>query len=178
MLCSDQPFQVFAKPVGARCNLSCTYCYYLSKQALAGQGAGACMSDALLERYICQHIEACIDSVIQFSWHGGEPRLFGLDGFKRIVDLQKKHCPKDRQIVNGIQTNGTLLDEAWYEFLAKESWSVGLSLDGPAVFHDQCRVMAQGQPTCGQVLEAYERLRKHGIATEILCVVHACIVAR
>jgi uncharacterized protein len=48
---------------------------------------------------------------------------------------------------------------------------VGLSLDGPAAFHDQHRVTAKGQPTFSQVLEAYERLQKHGIATEILCVV-------
>ncbi|NQV35432.1 MAG: radical SAM protein, partial [Phycisphaeraceae bacterium] len=173
MLCSDQPFQVFAKPVGARCNLSCTYCYYLSTQTLAGQGAAACMSDTLLERYICPHIELCKDSVIQFSWHGGEPTLFGLEGFRRIVALQKKHCPEGRRIVNGIQTNGTLLDEAWCEFLAQEGFAVGLSLDGPGVFHDQHRVTAKGQPTCGEVLDAYERLQTHGIATEILCVVNA-----
>jgi len=131
------------------------------------------MSDVLLEGYICQHIEACSGPVIQFSWHGGEPALFGVDGFRRIVDLQKKHCPEGRQIANGIQTNGTLLDEPWCEFLAKEGFAVGLSLDGPEQFHDQYRVTAQGQPTFVKVLEAYERLQRHGIATEILCVVNA-----
>ena len=99
--------------------------------------------------------------------------MFGVEGYKRIVALQKKHCPEGRQIVNGIQTNGTLLDQAWCDFLAREEFTVGLSLDGPAVFHDQYRVTADGQPTFGKVLESYKRLQGHGIATEILCVVNA-----
>jgi uncharacterized protein len=91
-------FQIFAKPVGARCNLTCHYCYY---QQHADQAAPVRMSDDLLETYIAQHIEACTDPVIQFSWHGGEPTLMGLDAFHRIVTLQEKHRPAERVIANG-----------------------------------------------------------------------------
>lgn len=131
------------------------------------------MPDDLLEKYIVQHIEACTDPVISFAWHGGEPTLFGLDGFRRIVALQKKHCPSDRSIVNGIQTNGMLLDDVWCRFLATERFTVGLSLDGTAQFHDPYRVTARGAPTHSQVMQAYERLRDNGIQTECLCVVHS-----
>jgi uncharacterized protein len=31
-----QPFHVMAKPLGSRCNLDCTYCYYLPKKELLG----------------------------------------------------------------------------------------------------------------------------------------------
>jgi len=54
------------------------------------------MPDDLLETYIVQHIHACTDPVIRFSWHGGEPTLFGLDGFRKIMALQKRHCPEGR----------------------------------------------------------------------------------
>ncbi|MBN2319138.1 MAG: anaerobic sulfatase maturase [Acidobacteria bacterium] len=166
---THREFQVFVKPVGPRCNLHCRYCYYLSHSFPGSQS----MSGELLEAYILQHIEACTEPVIQFSWHGGEPTLYGLDGFRRIVGLQKKHCPPDGVIVNGIQTNGILLDEAWCRFLAEEKFVVGLSLDGPERIHDLYRVTAKGSPTHKQVMRAYGRLRKHGVQTECLCVVHS-----
>ena len=162
-------FQVLAKLVGARCNLRCDYCYYLSR----GNPGVPFIPDDLLEIYIVQHIRACTEPVIPFSWHGGEPTLFGLDGYRRIVSLQKRHCPEGRRIVNGIQTNGLLLDEDWCRFLAAEQFVVGLSLDGTAPVHDCYRVTATGESTHAQVLESYERLRRHGVATECLCVVHS-----
>ncbi len=167
-------FQILAKPVGARCNLHCAYCYYLPY----ANSEPASMPYDLLEIYIRQHIQACSSPIIQFSWHGGEPTLFGLDGFRKIVSLQKKLCPAERRIINGIQTNGILLDSDWYRFLAMEGFTVGLSLDGPELIHNRFRT-AQGQnPTHSQVLEAFERLRDHGIATECLCVVHSATVQR
>ncbi len=162
-------FQVFVKPVGALCNLHCRYCYYLPHSFRGSRK----MSGELLETYILQHIEACTDPVIQFAWHGGEPTLYGIDGFRKIVALQKKHCPADRSIVNGIQTNGILLDEAWCRFLAEEKFTVGLSLDGPESAHNLYRVTPEGEPTHGQVMRAYDRLRKYGVRTECLCVVHS-----
>ena len=29
MVTASREFQIFVKPVGAACNLDCTYCYYL-----------------------------------------------------------------------------------------------------------------------------------------------------
>jgi hypothetical protein len=79
---------------------------------------------------------------------------------------------------NGIQTNGTLLNEEWCRFLAAESFSVGLSLDGPAELHDPNRRTLGGEPTHAQAMRAYELLRKAGIHTDILCVVHNVNVRR
>ncbi len=162
-------FQIFAKPVGARCNLNCTYCYYLPYWDSAPQN----MPDDLLEKYIQQHIRTCSDPAIQFSWHGGEPTLLGLDRFRRIVAVQKKHCPTDKYIINGIQTNGTLLDKEWCQFLALEGFTVGLSLDGPEKIHNRYRVTPHQTPTHSQALEAYRLLREYDVSTECLCVVHS-----
>jgi uncharacterized protein len=43
-------FHVMVKPVGAACNLDCTYCFYLSKQTLPGGPGSGRMDDELLER--------------------------------------------------------------------------------------------------------------------------------
>lgn len=43
------PFFVMAKPIGATCNLHCSYCYYLEKDALYAPAQQAVMSDQLLD---------------------------------------------------------------------------------------------------------------------------------
>jgi uncharacterized protein len=173
MVKASHGFQVFAKPVGPICNLDCHYCYYLKKEHLYPKGEPFRMPEDILAEYIVQHIDACPDPVIRFSWHGGEPTVLGLDTFRRIVALQRKHQPSNRHIANGMQTNGTLLDDQWCRFLAQEDFAVGLSLDGPQDIHDRYRVTKDGEPTYEQTMRGYELLRKYRVACDILCVVNS-----
>lgn len=166
-------FQVFVKPVGASCNLACTYCYYLDKSELSAYSGLHRMADDLLEMYIIQHIQASAEPTIFFSWHGGEPTLAGLDYFRRITEIQKKHLPANRVALNGIQTNGILLNEAWCQFLKKENFIVGISIDGPEEFHSANRVRRNGQSGFNAVVRAYQHLKSHQIPVEILCVVNS-----
>jgi uncharacterized protein len=170
---ASRGFQVFVKPIGPVCNMRCRYCYYLEKERLYPNGELFRMPHDLLEAYIVQHIDASPDELIRFSWHGGEPTLLRLDYFRTIVELQRKHRPSDRPIANGIQTNGTLLDDAWCSFLAAEGFAVGLSLDGPQELHDRCRLGREGRSTFLQTMRGYERLRAHGVLTDVLCVLNA-----
>lgn len=173
MVKASRDFQIFAKPIGAVCNLDCKYCYYLEKEHLFPPGQSLRMSDDMLEKYIVQQIDACAKEEIGFSWHGGEPTLLGLDYFENIVALQRKHRPPGRSISNGIQTNGTLLDDNWCRFLKRQNFTVGLSLDGPRQLHDGYRVTKGQQPTHKDVMRGYKLLRQHHIPCDILCVVHA-----
>jgi uncharacterized protein len=173
MVRASHGFQVFVKPIGSICNLDCCYCYYLEKEHLYPGGESFRMPDDILEEYISQHIEASSDPVIRFSWHGGEPTLLGLDYFRRIVELQCWHRPPGRRIANGIQTNGTLLDDDWCRFLAAEGFAVGLSLDGPRDMHDRYRLTRDGEPTHERAMRGYRLLQRHRVNTDILCVVNA-----
>ena len=172
MATATREFQVMAKPIGAICNLDCKYCYYLEKKDLYPKEKLFRMADDVLERYIIQHIEASPKELVFFSWHGGEPTVVGLDYFRRIVELERKHKPEGRRILNGIQTNGTLLDDEWYRFLADEGFYVGLSIDGPRELHDRYRYSKGGQATHKQVVHAYRMLRQYRVTTDVLCVVH------
>jgi uncharacterized protein len=169
---ASREFQVFAKPGGSVCNLNCHYCYYLEKKNLYRAGDSFRMFDDILEAYILQHIDASPNEVINFSWHGGEPTVLGLDYFRKIVELQHMHRPPGRQIRNGIQTNGTLLDEDWCRFLVAEGFGVGLSLDGPKELHDLYRVNKKQEPTHEQAMRGYALLQKYQIPFDILCVVN------
>ncbi|GAI42214.1 unnamed protein product, partial [marine sediment metagenome] len=173
MVKASRNFQVFVKPVGSICNLDCHYCYYLKKEHLYPNDESFRMPDIILEEYIAQHIEASAEPVIRFSWHGGEPTVLGLDYFRKIVEIQRKYQPPDQRITNGMQTNGTLLDEDWCRFLADEGFFIGLSLDGPQEMHDRHRLTKGGQPTFDQTMQGYGLLRQHQVSTDILCVVNA-----
>jgi uncharacterized protein len=168
---ASREFQIFAKPVGADCNLKCTYCYYLEKKKLFPAGIPMKMSDDTLENYIIQHIKASTGPVISFSWHGGEPLLAGIDFYRRVIALQHEHQPAGVTVINGIQTNGILLDEEWCRFLASENFLVGISIDGPGNLHDLHRHNRGNGSTFNEVLRGYRLLQKSGIQPEILCVV-------
>jgi uncharacterized protein len=173
MTTASRAFQVFAKPAGSACNLACRYCYYLGKEQLFPDGESLRMPDDILEAYMAQHIDAAPGSVVSFSWHGGEPTILGLDYFRKIVALQRRLCPPGRRIVNGMQTNGTLLDEDWCRFLAAEGFAVGISLDGPQGLHDGYRVTRGQHPSFEQAMRGYALVQRHQIPCNVLCVVHA-----
>ena len=85
-------FGAMIKPVGATCNLDCTYCYYLDKELQAPKVRPTdVMSDELLEEFIQQYIQGNQVPVVSFCWHGGEPLLAGLDFFRRAMELQQKY---------------------------------------------------------------------------------------
>lgn len=169
----SREFQIFAKPAGAICNLDCHYCYYLQKEQLYPDTRTFRMADDLLEAYIVQQIAITPGDEILFSWHGGEPTILGLDYFRRIVELQARHCPAGKRVANSIQTNGVLLNEAWCRFFKDERFAVGLSVDGPRELHDAYRVTKDQRATHAQVMQGYRLLRRHDIAVDLLCVVHA-----
>jgi len=170
---ASREFQIFVKPTGSLCNLACQYCYYLPKTALYPSQKSMRMADDVLEEYIVQHINAFPGKNIRFSWHGGEPTILGLDYFRKITDLQHKHLPSGSSILNGIQTNGTLLTEDFCRFFAAENFVVGLSLDGPQELHDRFRVYKDQRPSFTAAQRGFELLLRYQVQCDILCVVNA-----
>lgn len=174
---SRWPFHVMAKPIGPICNLDCSYCFYLEKESLypdAGGADGFRMNDEVLENYIRQYIEGQSKNAgeVNFAWQGGEPTLMGLPFFERVVELQKKHGRADLKVTNGLQTNGTLLDEQWARFLKEHDFLVGISIDGPEDIHDRHRYNKSGKGSIRQVMRGLELLKKHEVEFNTLTVVH------
>ena len=161
-----------AKPNGPLCNLDCAYCYYLGKKDLLPDPDGWRMSDATLERFIHQNIHGQDCERINFSWQGGEPTLLGIEFFEKAVRLQAMHCPPTRHIDNDIQTNGTLLDEAWCRFFRDNHFLVGVSIDGPADLHNAYRYDKNHQPTFDRVVAGIRLLQQHQVEFNTLTVVN------
>jgi len=167
-----RPFHILTKPVGPICNLDCKYCFYLEKEKLYPGESQWRMSDAVLCEYIRQYIHSQPVAEINFAWQGGEPTLLGVDFFRKAVALQQQFA-NGKIISNAIQTNGTLLDDEWCEFLAQNKFLVGLSIDGPHELHDRYRVDKRQQPTFDKVMRGLELLKKHGVEFNTLTVVNS-----
>jgi len=167
-----KPFHIMAKPHGAICNLDCTYCYYLEKENLyPGSGREFRMADDVLASYIRQYIQSQPAQHVSFAWQGGEPTLLGIPFFERVVELQKQYA-NGKIIDNAFQTNGTLLDDVWGEFLARNKFLIGISIDGPEDIHDAYRVDKGGQPTFARVMRGLGILKKHGVEFNTLTVIN------
>lgn len=109
---------------------------------------------------------------VTFSWQGGEPTLMGLDFFKEVIELQKKHGTGGQQVSNTIQTNGTLLNKEWAEFFSRYNFLVGLSLDGPRDLHDNYRTYPNGKGSFKKVTKAAQLLKEEEVPFNILAVLN------
>lgn len=163
---------VLTKPTGAICNLNCSYCFFLDKEQLY-PGSRFRMSDEVLETYIRQLIETHRTREVTVAWQGGEPTLMGIDFFRKAIAYQEKYRKPGMTFENTIQTNGTLLNDEWCEFLKENNYLVGLSIDGPRELHDANRVDKAGGPTFDRVMRGLRLLQKHGVEYNILTTVNA-----
>lgn len=159
-------FVPIVKPVGGRCNIQCYYCYFNEKKI--GKSMTV-MNDDCLRSLIDQFCSK--QESIEFVWHGGEPLLAGIDFYQRVVDIESKWSDKGKKIYNSIQTNGILINKRWAEFFAKNSFGVGVSLDGPSEIHDAIRVLKGAEGSFKMVMDGISVLREYRINPSVICCV-------
>jgi uncharacterized protein len=164
-------FTITAKPVSARCNLQCTYCYYSGRQKFNINSRSPNMSVAILEQFIKQYIESQDTNPVYFIWHGGEPVLTGLDFYKQVLRLQMRYA-NDKKIINCLQTNGTLLNKDFCSFLGRNGFLVGMSIDGPKNLHDSYRKYKNGRSSFAELQKALRLLKQYKIEFNVLTTVN------
>ncbi|MCA3069449.1 MAG: anaerobic sulfatase maturase [Rhodocyclaceae bacterium] len=165
-------FHLLAKPSGSTCNIDCTYCFFLSKEALYPNDRSR-MSAATLEAYIRQLLESHRVPEVTVAWQGGEPTLMKLEFFEHAVELVEKYRRPGQTVKHTFQTNGLLLDDAWCTFFKQHDFLVGLSVDGPRELHDTYRLDRRGKGTFDLVMKGWRALRRHDVEFNILCTVNA-----
>ena len=171
----QRSFSSMIKVVGPVCNLDCDYCYYIEKDALyPGKKFNLSsfgMKLDVLEGFIKRYIASQPQKKVEFIWHGGEPTLLGVDYFKKIIDIQQKYAD-GKEIANVLQTNGTLINDKWAEFLAENDFLCGLSIDGPQKFHDKHRRYMNGKGSWEDAVRCAALFRKHGVEFNTMSVVN------
>jgi uncharacterized protein len=154
---------LLVKPAANACNLACDYCFY-RREVYHNK---TLMSPETAEALISRALATGADRVV-FTWQGGEPTLMGLDFYERAVNLQHRLAGPGQMVVNTLQTNGLLIDEAWCRFLHDENWLVGLSLDGPAQVHDVYRRGPGGRGSFERVMAAARLMQARGVQFNVL----------
>ncbi len=169
---NEQQRSLLIKPVSGDCNLHCIYCFYHERATDPYRRQRKHrMSLEVLDALIKQGVRLNRGSAT-FGWQGGEPTLAGLDFFRKAVELQKKHGFAGQVVSNGIQTNGLLLDPEWAGFLREYRFLVGVSLDGPAAYHDRYRTYRNGGPSHEKVLKTLHMLERYHVEFNLLSVVN------
>tara|TARA_Y100000310_G_scaffold342908_1_gene448190 strand:+ start:4903 stop:5994 length:1092 start_codon:yes stop_codon:yes gene_type:complete len=105
-----------------RCDLKCKYCYLDSKQ-------NKDMSIDIAEELIKQFLQTN-DNFAHFTWVGGEPLLKDDSFFEQIIEVSKRHNPKQIPISHSIQTNGLSLSSERLKRLKNMGFKIGVSYDG------------------------------------------------
>ncbi|MDR3293087.1 MAG: radical SAM protein [Clostridiales bacterium] len=160
---------VLLKPVGGNCNMRCSYCFYRDEVKKRGEIFPARMSPDVL-RAVIQNALKHTTGHCTIAFQGGEPTLAGLDFFKSAAEFARELNVNRCKISFLLQTNGLLSDGDWCDFLSRERFLVGVSLDGTKELHDLHRVDLNGQGTFERVMRTVRRLRARGIETNILTV--------
>jgi uncharacterized protein len=165
-------FQVHFK-IASRCNLNCTYCYIYNKGDSTWKDRPPIMSDEVFEaviRRIRQQCDITRQKFLLLGFHGGEPCLAGAARFDKWCGLAREALHDIENLHICIQTNGTLLDEAWADVFRRHKVNVGVSLDGPEVVNDAFRIDHRGEGSYQRVARGLQVLHDGHIPFSILCV--------
>lgn len=151
-----KPSGVYLNPT-ERCNLNCTYCYLPGEQRSGGSHMPVETLIASLDK-----LRDYFRSVMpegrkpRAIFHGAEPLMNKAAVFAAIDAFAD-------DFTFGLQTNGTLLNDAAVEFLTSRNVSIGLSLDGPfADITDATRRTWGGKSVHAKVLAAMGKLKGYG----------------
>ncbi len=147
------------------CNLHCKYCWSPNKEKTVKLPLSV-VEKTLKQIYSNPGVEKC-----DFLWLTGEPLVLGLDYFKSAVSLCRNVGPSHLAADLIMQTNGTLIDDEWADFFAKNDFVVGVSIDGPKHIHDCQRVGKGGAGSFDATIRGIQLLIKHGVKGSALCVI-------
>jgi uncharacterized protein len=147
------------------CNIDCSYCYLPDRNSKA-----VVARDTLATLFAQVFASGWVQECLSVVWHAGEPMVlpigFYCDAF-RMIDRLK---PADLPVRHSFQTNGTLINEAWCEFLAEEQINLGVSIDGPKRLHDRNRLTRSGRGTFDKTIAGIRLLRRHDVPFHVISV--------
>lgn len=172
------PITSIVLKVAAGCNLNCSYCYEYNMGDDSWRRKPAGISDeivSLVGKRVREHSQRHGLGYFHVSLHGGEPMLLGAERLVHIASILQREVGPQVKLGLGMQTNGTLLDEAGVKLLAKAGVSIGVSLDGISTANDQHRVDKKGRGSHASAVRGIECVLAHAphCFGGLLCVVNA-----
>ena len=78
------------KPASGSCNLRCRYCFYADEMNNRKEKTYGMMSEETLDILVEKTLNQ-VTHTATFAFQGGEPTLAGLDFFRALIEIEKKH---------------------------------------------------------------------------------------
>jgi len=141
------------------CNLDCRYCY------LPARSVRQLMSPATLAqsfRFLLAQPALVADPLV-LAWHAGEPLAVPIGFYETAFELLQQLPQPARRIENWLQTNGTLINQDWCDFIKKWNLKIGVSVDGPEWLHNSNRVDRSGRGSLDKVLRGIDLLHRNHV---------------
>lgn len=121
------------------CNLACSYCYDYNSVTYREHLPLPTAQEAIFQAF-----KRSVHT-LNILFHGGEP-LLAFDHIQQLVPFARRVAASHgRQVEFSIQTNGTQFRREVVEFLLRERFSIGLSLDGLPAIDDLLRIDHAGK---------------------------------
>jgi len=154
------------------CNLDCDYCY------LPNRDDRSRLSLEILELAVERVLDSpFFDGPFTLLWHAGEPLTAGIAFYDQASVLigsilERRGLPADT-VGQAIQTNATVVDQAWCECFRRNDIHVGVSMDGPAFLHDAHRRTRTGLGSHAATMRGVEWLKRCEIPFHVISVLTA-----
>ncbi len=152
------------------CNLDCDYCY-LPDRAVKNQ-LSLDLIDPIFERIFTSPFAG---EGLTVCWHAGEPLAMPISFYKSAFALIEraalKYNKQNTQFIQSVQTNATLINQAWCDFFKEYQVDVGVSIDGPAFLHDAHRKTRKGTGTHASAMRGISFLQKNEIPFYVIAVI-------
>jgi uncharacterized protein len=147
------------------CNIDCRYCY-LPERSSRAVVAPETLSNLFSQVFASGWVRDCLSVV----WHAGEPLILPVEFYRHAFRTIEALKPSGLTVAHSFQTNGTLIDEAWCDFLAEHHVNIGVSIDGPKRQNDRNRVTRAGRGTFDKTIAGIRLLRRHGVPFHVISV--------
>ena len=104
-------------------------------------------------------------------WHAGEPLAVPISYYEEAFAEIRREAPAGAEIRHCMQSNGTLLNKTWCDFIKAHDVSIGLSIDGPAKIHDAHRKTRSGRGSHELAIRGLRLLQDHQIPFHVISVI-------
>ena len=152
------------------CNLDCDYCYLPDRQLknrLSLDLIEPIFKNIFASPFLKNNFTVC--------WHAGEPLAVPISFYDsaltKINEIDRELNVRKYQVRQSIQTNGTLINQAWCDLFKKYNIDIGISLDGPAFIHDAHRKTRKGIGTHASTMRGISYLQKNNIDVHVIAVI-------
>lgn len=150
------------------CNIDCRYCY------LPDRNSKAVVAPETLSNLFTQvFTSGWAQDSLSVVWHAGEPMVLPIAFYRDAFRMIDRLKPPELEIMHSFQTNGTLINEAWCDFLAEQKVNLGVSIDGPQRLHDRNRRTRSGGGTFGKTIAGIRLLRRREVPFHVISVLSA-----